>query len=210
MKTLSNYPKNIYIGTVDNEKIYLSAPSWDCGWYWGFGYLGNRNCHYHVDGLNKTENIHLFDAFKKHFSEDFIVKSDSKLWTLCELFQTFYTLKETAEVLGRGGSHFTENPCKDLIINKTEVERINNVVLPQIFEEIYKILFYCEQSEQMYKTLVKLNLKGDTKKVVDFMNENDIKTDDLKNIAGISSHDFNVIHSYYWKEYHSKKELATI
>lgn len=152
MKTLSNYKSKIYLGTVNNERIYLSAPSWDCGWYWGFGYLGNMNCHYHVDGLTKIKNynfeksvweyefVNLYDGFKKHFGDSFIVKNDSDIWTLAELFKTWYTLKETAEVLGSGSAHMTTNPCKDIIINKDEVTRINGIVLPQIFEEIYKIL----------------------------------------------------------------------
>lgn len=137
MKTLSNYPDRIYIGNNQNKRIYLSAPSWDCGWYWGFGYLGNSNCHYHVDGLNKE--INLYDALIEHFGDSLQI-STSDLWTFAELFETFYSLKKTAEVLGRGGSHLTSNLCKDIIINKDEVKRINEVVLPQIFEEIYRIL----------------------------------------------------------------------
>ncbi len=205
--TLSSYPKSIFIGINNNEKIYLSSPSWDCGWYWGFGYLGNRNCHYHVDGLNAKENISLFDAFKKHFGDSLVVR-DSQLWTLCELFKTFYTLKETAEVLGRGGSHLTKNPCSELIVNKEEVARINSIVLPAIFEEIYKILIPAQDNEKVNKQLVRLNNEGNTLKVVDFMNEHRITTDDLKNIEGITSHDFNYIHSMYWKIRHSKKETA--
>ena len=69
-----------------------------------------------------------------------MVKNDKDIWTLAELFGTFYTLKEAAEVLEHGCSYYTTNPCKDTIINKGEVERINNVVLPAIFDEIYKIL----------------------------------------------------------------------
>ena len=148
---LSNYPKKIYIGKKDSESIYLSAPSWDCGWYWRFGYLGNKNCHYHVDGLTKHEKYNfekkcfeyeftnLYDGFKKQFGDSLIV-DDKNLWTLCELFKTFYTLKETANVLNTGGSHYTTNPCADIITNKVEAKRINDVVLPQLFEHIYKIL----------------------------------------------------------------------
>ena len=54
--------------------------------------------------------------------------------------KTFYILKETAEVLGRGGAHYTSNPCKDIIVNNEEVKRINEVVLPSIFAEIEKLL----------------------------------------------------------------------
>lgn len=148
---ISDLPKKILIGEHDKKKIYLSAPSWDCDWYWGFGYLGNKNCHYHVDGLKKIEKynsekssweykfVNLYDGFREHFGFSLKI-TDNNLWTICELFQTFYTLKETAKVLGKGGSHYTNNPCKDIIINKEEVNRINEVVLPNIFLEIYKIL----------------------------------------------------------------------
>lgn len=201
MKTLSNYPSKMLLGRNNNEPIYLSAPSWDCGWYWGFGYIGNKNCHYHVDGMEKGKN--LYDAFKEHFGNTLMVR-DSDLWTLAELFKTFYILKETAEVLGRGGAHLTTNPAKDVIINKDETNRINEVVLPQIFEEIYKILIRNQDNEKLFKKLVSINLKGDTKKVVEFMNKNGIKTDDLKNIEGLSKDDYYIIHSFWYKDFHSK------
>lgn len=136
---ISEMPKKVLIGIVDGENIYLSAPSWDCGWYWGFGYLGNKNCHYHVSGLQGKENINMHDAFKKHFGDSLTI-DDNKLWTVCELFKTFYALKETAEVLGRGGSHYTTNLIASLIINKKEVKRINEIIIPELFSEIYKIL----------------------------------------------------------------------
>jgi hypothetical protein len=221
MKTLSNYPKSIFIGKNNNENIYLSAPSWDCGWYWGFGYLGNKDCHYHVDGLTKIQSynhgkkvweyefVNMYDGFKKHFGKSLIVR-DSQLWTLCELFKTFYVLKETAEVLGRGGAHYTKNPCADIITNKGEVDRINSKVLPAIFEEIYKILIAAQENESINKQLVKLIVKGNTDKVVQFMFEYKISTDDLKNIKGVTNHDFKVIHSYYWDCVHKLNKIAKL
>lgn len=152
MKTIRTYKEKTFLGKSNGENIYLTAPSWDCGWYWGFGYLGNNRCHYHVSGLEKIESynlqkevwqydfVNLYDGFKKHFGDTFIVKNDSDIWKLAELFKTFYTLRECAEVLGRGGSHITTNACKDIIINKNEVDRINSIVLPAIFDEIYTIL----------------------------------------------------------------------
>lgn len=97
------------------------------------------------------------------------------MWTICELFKTAYALKETAEVLGRGGSHYTTNPCAELIKNVDEVKRINEVVLPQIFEEIYKILIPSQDNSKTDKDLVNLVTNGDTQQVVDFMNENKLK-----------------------------------
>lgn len=202
MKTLSNYPNKTYLGKVNGKSIYLTAPSWDCGWYWGFGYLGNKDCHYHVDGLCKNKNLH--DALIEHFNDDFILRK-SDIWTFAELFSTFYKLKETAEVLGRGGSHYTTNPCKDIIINKEEVERINNIVLPQIFEEIYKILSRNNNNNELYKIIVNLNIQGDTQKVVEFLKENNFTPDDLKQIKEITKDDYHNIHSYYWRDYHKNK-----
>ena len=118
----TTFTKRYKLGKVDGENIYLSAPSWDCGWYWGFGYLGNNNCHYHVDGLGKESNKNMFDAIKEHFgntlSPHLAYAENKRLWTFCELMETFYTLRETAEVLGRGGSHFTNNPIKEMLIDK--------------------------------------------------------------------------------------------
>lgn len=136
---MKKFTKRFLIGTRPsenkNENIYLSAPSWDCGWYWGFGYLGNINCHYHLSGLMDKGN--LYDGLKKEFGDSLTIQ-DGKIWTFCELVKTAYSLKEAAELLGRGGAHYTNNPCKDIIMNTDEVKRINEIVLPAIFEEIEK------------------------------------------------------------------------
>lgn len=136
----------IFFGTRkhDNAKINLSAPSWDCGWYWSFGYLGNDCEHYHLDNYNtpywlqEKQNRNMYDALKNDYI--LVPKIYENLWVFCELSLTIYTLKETAEVLGRGGSHMTTNPCKDIIINTDEVTRINNFVLPTLFDKLYTII----------------------------------------------------------------------
>jgi len=193
--------KKILLGKVDNEKIYLSAPSWNCDWYWGFGYIGNKNCHYHIDGLSKDCNLH--DGLINHFGDSLRVQP-STLWTLVELFKTFYTLKETAEVLGHGGVNLIPNPCKDLILNTKEVERINKVVLPSIFDEIYKILENYTSFERDINKIKSLLIEGNTHSIVDLMLTNYISPDDLKNY--INRHDFQVVHSLYWDTYHAIKK----
>lgn len=140
MTQTTKWTKKYFLGKNEGDSIYLSAPSWDCSWYWGFGYIGNKNCHYHLNGLNRYENINFYDAIKKHFGDTLVIKNDSDLWVFCELVLTAYSLKETAEVLGRGGSHMTTNPLAELIKNETEVKRINEVLLPAIFDSINDIL----------------------------------------------------------------------
>lgn len=203
MRTLRKYREKTLLGVVDNEKIYLTAPSWNCEWYWGFGYLGNDNCHYHIDGLDNKKNLH--DAITEHFGNSFIIRT-SDCWTFAELMSSFYKLKEAAEVLGRGGSNLTTNPSNDVIMNKEEVERINNIVLPHIFDEIYKILERNSDNKTLYKKIVELNLEGDTREVISFMKKNSINTDDLKAIKKLSNDDIINIHTFYWKDYHENKD----
>jgi hypothetical protein len=201
MKTLSNY-RRVLLGYNKGEAIYLTPPSWDCGWYWGFGYIGNKDCHYHIDGLMK--DVNLYDGFKNHFGTTFLVR-ESDIWTFAELFNSFYKLKSIAELYKNGSSNYTTNPAKESIKNTDEMERINSVVLPQIFEEIYKIVERNRNNKKTFLKLVALNLEGDTKKVVKYMLNNSIKIDDLKTIEGLTRNDVTVIHNYYWKQQHASK-----
>lgn len=132
--------KQFYFGTdkETKERIYLFKPSFDCGWYWGFGYLGNRNCHYHLDSYSKGRNIDMHSALTEDYDLNPLIKKN--LWVFCELVQTAYWLKKAAEVLGRGGAHYTNNPCKSVIVNKKETDRINNIVLPAIFNELSNLI----------------------------------------------------------------------
>ena len=162
MKIKMNVPKTIWkeklffgLRNEDNTRIYLSAPSWDCDWYWGFGYLGNKNEHYHLSSYaNQTKcitdsegkfsvftekrNKNMYDCLLEDYTLN--PRIYSNLWTFCELSQTAYALKESAEVLQRGGSNYSTNPVKEIIKNPEEVARINNVVLPAIFDHVYSLL----------------------------------------------------------------------
>jgi len=120
--------------------------------------------------------------------------------------KSVYLLKSTAELLGRGSANLTSNPCKDVIINTEETKRINNVVLPQIFEEIYDILQGYDGYKKNMNKLIHMNSLGDTTKIVLFMNDKGITTDDLKETKEISSRDFTIIHSKYWEMYHANKK----
>ncbi len=138
--------KKIFLGYENgikkvSNRVYLSPPSWDCGWYWGFGYLGNARSHYHVDGLkdNGNHSLNLYDALILHFGDTLRV-NENDLWTFAELFQSFYNLKLSAETLGQGGAYLSNNPSKEDIKQNKAVEHINKISLPSIFNEIYKIL----------------------------------------------------------------------
>lgn len=126
----------------DSEGIayYLADASWDCGWYWGYGYIQTRDSHQHADGDFIPEN----GSYDKNiFTGDFLTDktfNDKDGWVLRELMATFYQLKKQAELVGRGGMHVTTNPLAEMLKDEKEAERINKVMLPKLFEEINKIL----------------------------------------------------------------------
>ena len=137
-----NGKEKFLLGTVkgSNERVYMSLPKWSCGWYWSFGYLGNNNCHYHLDGyqsgplFNDKRNINMYDALKNDYK--LAPQIEENLWQFCEQALTIYTLKEAAEVMGRGGSHMASHSERSFIIGNCGeyAENINNVVLPRLLQ----------------------------------------------------------------------------
>ena len=141
---LDSIPANVRLGVHHGRGISLRRPSWDCGWYWGFGYLGNRSCHFHLSGLDvfdsSLSNKNMYDQIKLFFGDSLTIKDDKALWKFCEIVRTIYSLKESAEVFGRGGSHFTSNPDAKSIKNPELVTHINEVLIPMQIRTLYQVL----------------------------------------------------------------------
>lgn len=147
------FGKNIYFlgRDVYGENCWLEEASWDCNWYWGFGYVetytNNKNpsrskdisVHQHFDELFFRTGKTSFDAFNDFFAETPL--TDKEIWRLLELMKSFYIAKEYASMIYLGGAHYTShNPCEDIIKDSGEWERISRVVIPAICEEVYKLL----------------------------------------------------------------------
>ena len=146
------FGKDIYFIGQDRNGInyWLEQATWDCEWFWGFGYIesytNNNNpsrawdisSHSNFGGLNRYNNKNLYDAFKEKFVNTPL--SDKELWMLCELMKSYYTLREYSDMLHVGGSHYTTNPCSELIKNNEEYDRINKIVIPAICEQVYELL----------------------------------------------------------------------
>lgn len=134
-----------------NEYCYLEPFSWDCGWYWGGGYLEwyrqNRSwgAHTHFDGLAKFEHydsekgvwikeeFNLYDGFKKHIPIPAI--TDKQIWRLCDLMIQFYAFKQAAACFLHGG-HMTSDGRTDAEIDKETADMMNahikNVIIPEV------------------------------------------------------------------------------
>ena len=214
MKLKNEYEKT-RLGNNQNQSIFLSPPSWNCGWYWGFGYLGNDDCHYHVDGLTKIETydfekkvrqykfVNLKDGFDLHFGKSYTIRPSHR-WTFAELFKSFYQLQSTAEMFGRGGCHLSSNPCQEFIKDESKAFEINSAILPEVFDRIYKIINANELNNQLSRELLELNLEGDTSRLLQALNGYDYHPDDYL-FLGFNKEDSRRLHSVYYKQYHATK-----
>ena len=134
-----------YLLGKDKEgvKHYIEAPSWDCGWYWGFGYIHTYSNNKSPNSSRDINSHYHASSFKGYPMPEHLVETpftEKEWYTLRELIKTAYTLKECAELFGRGGSHITTNPLKDTLINKDLVKHINETLIPSIWAEMLKIL----------------------------------------------------------------------
>ena len=118
----------------DNEPVYLKKPSWDCDWYWGFGYLSSYSVFTHFDCVILKQPYSSFSAFKDYFVETPL--SDDDIWVLCDYMLTYYTLKKSAELFRHGNSWQTSRATIDCIADKTLEDRINKEMLPALFKKI--------------------------------------------------------------------------
>lgn len=147
------FGKEIYLLGRDDKGVnyWLEEASWDCDWYWGFGYVETYtnndypersrdiSSHQHFDGLFLEQLSGLPESWREFFKGG-TPFSDNELWTLAELMKTAYALKGVAGIYHRGGSHITKNPCKQALQNAAKAEEINQTILPAIFEAIKGIL----------------------------------------------------------------------
>lgn len=132
----TDYPR-ITIGKYNDKSIDLVPPSWDCDWYWGFGYLSNRDLWTHLSVLlthptPKTLNQQL---------TDFIITDENDTWIFIELVLSIYHLRSQAEFYKRGYKGITEhNPCRKLNQNRDMYVHINTILIPAHFKALYELL----------------------------------------------------------------------
>jgi len=165
-RTSHAFGKDIYLigkGT-DAKLMWLEAPKWDCGWYWGFGYIEvytNSNnperakdiiSHSHFSGLvgaqeyydhekgcfRKGEYIHNIYDSPQLVETTFTEKEG---WQLSELFKQFYLLRDMAAFCHKEkpGCHITESPV-DHGNMKEWYAQINKIMIPKITAKILEIL----------------------------------------------------------------------
>lgn len=150
-RTTNAFRNEIYLlGKGKDGLLYwLGAPSWDCDWYWGFGYIetytNNLNpekardirSHQHFDSLFLNGPKCARDMFKEFFVDTPL--TDDEIWELVDYMETFYTLKSVAELFKHGYSWQTERAKIDQLQNEDQYDLVNKQWLPEVFKRIKKI-----------------------------------------------------------------------
>lgn len=117
----------------EGEAIYLKKHSWACGWYWGFGYLGNKDLHFHFDSVfGSQETFNVDNVFEVTWI------TQDMWWILRDLFKSAYALREAAEVYRHGG-HQTSK-AKPYRVTSPDMAKYINADLEKTLDNIWMLL----------------------------------------------------------------------
>ena len=151
--------KKVYLlgKDLDGTMYWLEAPSWDCDWYWGFGYVETYTynsrpdkshdilSHRHIDSTFMGEigenGEYVYNIFNAPLLKGGTTFTEKEGWELSELFEQYYTLKEASDMFHIGGSHISSTAVKhDSEECKRMYDYINKTMMPAIFKRIEEIL----------------------------------------------------------------------
>lgn len=104
---------------ADGEPLFITKHKWDCGWYWGFGYIGNRHTHFHFDSLLTGSPRMASDLFSD------TKLTDAQWWIIRDLFIQAYALHKAAAVYRHGGHQTSKKDTTDLIQNPAMAATLN-------------------------------------------------------------------------------------
>jgi len=127
--------EKLFLGKTESEIIYLYKHSWECDWYWGMGYVGNLNNHYHFEKFisNETDPKKIFPMGTNLTQSDW--------WVLRDLFIQAYALKHVAEIYQFGGNQ-VENSITRKIISEEKAAIANSdlkIILDTIWDYLYEV-----------------------------------------------------------------------
>lgn len=150
------FGKKIYLLGADESgrRYWLEAPSWDCGWYWGFGYVETyTNNRYPGKSRDIESHQHIDSCFMGNIDGKYIYNiydapllaattfSEAEGWELSELFSQFYTLKKSAALFNGCSSNVAKTTVQHDKSKCTEMEKhINEVMIPAVTSRIIEIL----------------------------------------------------------------------
>lgn len=149
MMDIRNGEKNYFLGLNKNgDKMWLVAPSWDCGWYWGLGYIKiyQQNwmpskardilCSTHFDCVFPSYGSFIDEFNNTPFTEN-------EKWKIYEYMKELYILRKYSDMMHDGGAYITTGSKtlkEEQKNNIKEYNRINKILIPNVWKELEAIL----------------------------------------------------------------------
>ena len=136
------------MGDLEGERLWITKHSFDCGWYWGFGYIGNRNRHTHFDhgflgGAPCTAST-IFE--EPQFT-------DNEWWVIRDLMIQAYALKAAAAVYRHGGHQTTREGITDVIRSRQWADCTNND-LEKVLDTVWQFMGGCIGNQTVIKDAI--------------------------------------------------------
>ena len=134
-KTTRAFGKNIFLLGVDeyNQKVWLEEPSFDCGWYWGFGYVERYT---NNNDPSKAKDITSHTHIDTEFMFDGVIDVNRGLT------QTTYTYEEGIKLNNLFTQFYKLRRIADAAHRKDDglYKETNEIEIPIITKEIINIL----------------------------------------------------------------------
>lgn len=121
IKSSQSYNPKIDHISILGEYLSIEKHKWSCDWYWGFGYIVNRNLHTHSSLFIKE----LLWSSNKDVFLNSIFKTDQQFWVFKDLLKQAYALQSASEVYKHGGCCITIKGITDVIKNQQRARWIN-------------------------------------------------------------------------------------
>lgn len=148
MMDVRNERENYFLGINSNgDKMWLEAPSWCCGWYWGLGYINTYQQNWSPskarDILCNTHFDYVFpssDIFIDEFNDTPFTRNEK--WKIYEYMKELYILRQYSDMMHNNSAYITtgSKTLKGNEENYREYNRINSILIPNIWKELEAIL----------------------------------------------------------------------
>ena len=162
-KIINKFGTHYLLGEDENGiKYWLEEPTFNCGWYWGLGYIetftNNRQptrsvdirSHEHFD--SKFMNYGYVDGYLNFFKKSVLDRHET--YRLFELMECAYTLSKMASMCERGSAWVSKNDCYDVIKDQDCYLEIIQKKLPAVISAICNLLGGETKPEQFEKQAI--------------------------------------------------------
>ena len=163
-KVINKFGTHYLLGEDENGlKYWLEEPTFNCGWYWGLGYIetftNNRQPTRSVDIMSHEHfdskfmmNYGSIDGYLDFFKKSVLDRHDT--YRLFELMECAYTLSKMAGICERGSAWVSKNDCYDTLKDQNLYLEIIQKKLPAVISAICNLLGGKTKPEQFEKQAI--------------------------------------------------------